>query len=64
MVEKLMAHRLKKSDSNRANGFPPEADDDFDMVPDDEINALRERMRERFGIGEKRLIVIEEPRPT
>jgi len=31
--------------------FPPEADGDFDVVPQAEISAWREKLNERFGIG-------------
>lgn len=41
--------------------FPPEADGKFDVVSEAEITQWRERLSQRFGIGEGRLRVVDDP---
>ncbi|WP_370285093.1 hypothetical protein [Pseudooceanicola nanhaiensis] len=51
-----MAHRAMKTAQGQ-NGvqFPPEADGDFEVVKREEILAWREKLNERFGIGQGKL---------
>ena len=41
--------------------FSREADGKFDDVPEEKIAKWREKLNARFGIGEGRLVPIEEP---
>lgn len=57
-----MANRAKQPAGNgHYVQFPPEADDDFDVVEAEEISAWQQKLNERFGLGKGRLTVIEEP---
>lgn len=48
-----MAQRVKQPTMNgRSEQFPPEADDEFEMVSQKEIDAWREKLNARFGIGQ------------
>ena len=49
----MMADRAKQTNaSGRGAQFPPEADGDFDVVSQAEIDTWREKLNERFGIGQ------------
>jgi len=51
-----MAQRAKQPVTNgRGVQFPPEADGEFDIVELEEIAAWREKLNERFGIGQGKL---------
>ena len=41
--------------------FPPEAADKFDVVPEADIVAWRERLNAQYGIGAGKLVVIDDP---
>jgi hypothetical protein len=41
--------------------FPREADGDFSEVSLQEITEWREKLNKRFGIGQRRLVSVEEP---
>lgn len=56
-----MAHKHPKVADHRLDRFPPEANGQFDVVPESEIDDLNRLMAEKYGIGEGRLEVIEEP---
>lgn len=56
-----MAQRLSKLDAERADRFPPEADGQFDVVPTATISAWREKLNEKFGIGQGKLKVLDDP---
>lgn len=56
-----MANRAKKPTPRAGNvQFPPEADGEFDEVSVEEIEAWREKLNARFGIGQGKLKVIQE----
>lgn len=63
VLEAPMGHRLRKLVSGDESGrwFPPEADGDFDVVSDREIDEWRAKLNARYGIGEGKLEAIEEP---
>lgn len=51
-----MANRAKQPTINgRGAQFPPEADGEFDVVSQEEIDSWREKLNERFGIGKGKL---------
>lgn len=54
-----MAQKLMKT--QEYNAFPPEAEGDFDVVEQGKIAEWREKLNERFGIGQGKLEAIEEP---
>jgi len=55
-----MAQRFKNSTANgKGKHFPPEADGDFDVVPQDQIDALRAKLSQRFGIGQGKLVPMD-----
>lgn len=56
-----MAQVMSKTEKRSSDWFPPEADGQFDVVPDEKIATWREKLAERFGIGSGRLTPIEEP---
>lgn len=41
--------------------FPPEADGNFPVVPEPEIDTWREKLNARFGIGAGKMRVIDDP---
>ena len=59
--DRQMAQKLMQT-KNNGYQFPPEADGEFEVVSDEAIATLREKLAERFGIGQGRLEVIEEPK--
>lgn len=52
------------NDNDDAGGvsFPPEADGGFDTVKKADIAKLRDEMEAKFGIGQSRLTVIDDPK--
>ncbi|MBR9763892.1 MAG: hypothetical protein GYB53_10305 [Rhodobacteraceae bacterium] len=57
-----MAQRARQhTQSGKYVQFPPEADEEFGLVSDSEIASWQEKLNKRFGIGEGRLKVVEEP---
>lgn len=63
VLEAPMGHRLRKlvsGDEDRRR-FPPEADGDFGVVSEREIEEWRAKLNERYGIGKGKLQAIEEP---
>lgn len=54
----LRKHRTKQDDRQR---FAPEADACFEVVSEDKIDAWRQELNERFGIGHGRLVSLDEP---
>lgn len=59
-VERMMANRAKQPVRNGANvQFPPEADTDFDLVPEEQIAAWNDKLKKRYGIGSGRLVVLD-----
>ena len=56
-----MAHKHPKVVDHRLDRFPPEAEGQFDVVPESDIDELNRLMAEKYGIGQGRLEVIEEP---
>ncbi len=60
-LEKNMAQKLGKRDFGPVKRFPPEAEGQFDVVPEREIAELRDKLNARFGIGKGKLKVIDDP---
>lgn len=58
---KTMAQKLSKTGFGPAKRFPPEADGNFDVVPEAEIAELREKLNARYGIGKGKLKVVDDP---
>ncbi len=56
-----MAQKLRKAGGRHLNRFPPEADGEFDVVPQEQIVEWRQKLNEEFGLGRGRLTVVEEP---
>ena len=59
-----MAHRRSKATmmpGRTVQQFPREADAEFGVVPDAEIAEWREKLSRRFGIGQGKLRVIDDP---
>ena len=57
-----MAQRAKQpTGTGKYVQFPPEADEEFDVVPQGQITSWQDRLNERFGLGKGRLKVLEEP---
>ncbi|WP_138069851.1 hypothetical protein [Sulfitobacter sp. EhC04] len=56
-----MAYRAKQPAPNGSKvQFPPEACGDFDVVAVEKIEAWRNKLNERFGIGQGKLRVVQE----
>lgn len=56
-----MAQKLKKHSSVYTTAFPPEANGEFGTVSTQKISEWREKLNERFGIGQGKLDVVAEP---
>jgi hypothetical protein len=57
-----MANRAKQPVPNAAMvQFPPEADGDFGLVTEAQVEAWQKKLNERFGIGAGKLMSIAEP---
>lgn len=56
-----MAQKVRNFPVEHENRFPAEADGEFEIVKQQEISDWREKLAERFCIGQGRLIVIEDP---
>ncbi len=57
-----MANRAKQPAPNAAMvQFPPEADGDFGLVTEDQVQAWQQKLNKRFGIGAGKLVAVEEP---
>lgn len=41
--------------------FPVEASEEFDVVADEKIVEWNQKLRERFGIGQGEMTVVDEP---
>jgi len=55
-----MANRAKQTSVNgRGAQFPPEADGDFDVVSQADMDTWREKLNERFGIGQGKLKLLD-----
>jgi hypothetical protein len=60
-----MANRAKQPAPNVAMvQFPPEADGDFGLVTEAQIESWQKKLNERFGIGSGKLATVEEPFPS
>lgn len=57
-----MAYRAKQPAPNAAMvQFPPEADGDFGLVTDAQVDSWQKKLNDRFGIGAGKLVAVEEP---
>ena len=60
-----MANRAKQPVPNAAMvKFPPEADGDFGLVTEVQVESWQKKLNERFGIGSGKLVSLEEPCAT
>jgi hypothetical protein len=59
-----MAQKRSKAVAGPAKRFPPEADGQFEVVPEAEIAAWREKLNARYGIGTGKLKVVDDPFAT
>ncbi len=41
--------------------FPPEADENFGIVSEDDISSWREKLSAKYGIGQGKLIPLDDP---
>ena len=58
----MMRKTVKQVSAAQFRQFPPEADGDFDVVPEVEIAAWRERLNEQYDIGKGKLRHVEDPK--
>lgn len=63
-LENVMARKQARNAKDGFIDFPREADTEFDVVADEKIAAWNGAIRERFGIGEGNLQVIEDVCPA
>lgn len=49
------------SSQGKTKKFPPEADETFGVVLEKDVAAWREKLNATYGIGDGRLVVIEDP---
>ncbi|WP_146038668.1 hypothetical protein [Paracoccus sp. SY] len=55
-----MSLRKPRDKQNDRQHFAPEADACFDVVAEEKIEAWRTKLNERFGIGQGRLVSLDE----
>ena len=58
----MMRRKVTQVSAAQPRQFPPEAEADFDVVPEAEIAVWRERLNERYDIGKGKLRPVEEPK--